>query len=190
MESSALILFAVPAFIVLMLLESWAGRHGWRARYAGRDTTASLTMGIGSVVINGLTGGVIAAVFLAAHRFAIFDFGYAWWAFVLCFFAEDLAYYLFHRVSHERRWFWASHVVHHSSQRYNLSTALRQTWTGKLTLGFVFWLPLVLIGFAPGMVALFTATSLLPEVRSTVDHALVDAYHDELLGYEIGRAHV
>ena len=51
--------------------------------------------------------------------------------------------------------------MHHSSQRYNLSTALRQTWTGKATLGFVFWLPLVLIGFEPGMVLFFTATSLL-----------------------------
>lgn len=161
MESSALILFAVPVFVVLMLLEAWAGRHGWSILYTGRDTRTSLTMGIGSVVVNAATGGLIAAVFVAVHRLAPFPFGYTWWAFVLCFFAEDLAYYWFHRVSHERRWFWASHVVHHSSQRYNLSTALRQTWTGKLTLGFVFWLPLVLIGFPPGMVALFTAISLL-----------------------------
>jgi hypothetical protein len=51
--------------------------------------------------------------------------------------------------------------VHHSSRRYNLSTALRQTWTGKLTLGFVFWLPLPLLGFPPEMVLTFTATSLL-----------------------------
>jgi len=161
MESSALILFAVPVFVALMLLEAWAGRRGWPILYTGRDTGTSLTMGIGSVLVNAATGGLIAAVFVAVHRLAPFQLGYAWWAFVLCFFAEDLAYYWFHRVSHERRWFWASHVVHHSSQRYNLSTALRQTWTGKLTLGFVFWLPLVLIGFPPGMVALFTATSLL-----------------------------
>ena len=161
MESSYLILFAIPAFIGLMLLEAWSGRHGRSVRYTPRDTRASLTMGVGSVVINAAIGGAVVAVFEGVHRIALFDFGYTWWAFVACFFAEDLAYYWFHRVSHERRWFWASHVVHHSSQHYNLSTALRQTWTGKATLGFVFWLPLVFLGFTPGMVLFFTATSLL-----------------------------
>jgi sterol desaturase/sphingolipid hydroxylase (fatty acid hydroxylase superfamily) len=161
MEASALILFAIPLFVAAMLLEAWAGRRGWRVRYTGRDTRTSLTMGIGSVVIDAAIGGLVVASFQAVHRIALFDLGSGWTAFVACFFAEDLAYYWFHRVSHERRWFWASHVVHHSSQHYNLSTALRQTWTGKATLGFVFWLPLVLVGFAPSMVLFFSATSLL-----------------------------
>ena len=65
---------------------------------------------------------------------------------------DDFAYYLFHRSAHRVRWFWASHVIHHSSQHYNLSTALRQTWTGFFSLGFVFRLPLFLIGFPPPMV--------------------------------------
>ncbi|MBY0276697.1 sterol desaturase family protein [Candidatus Binatia bacterium] len=161
MESSTLVLLAIPFFVVSMLLEVWAGRHGWRVLYTRRDTQASLTMGVGNVLINAAIGGMVLWSFEAVHRVALFDFGFGWTAFVACFFAEDLAYYWFHRVSHERRWFWASHVVHHSSQRYNLSTALRQTWTGKATLGFVFWLPLVWIGFAPSMVLFFMATSLL-----------------------------
>ena len=66
---------------------------------------------------------------------------------MLLFFADDLAYYWFHRVSHESRVFWASHVVHHSSQHYNLSTALRQTWVPMTY--FPFWLPLPLLGFPP-----------------------------------------
>ena len=65
---------------------------------------------------------------------------------------DDLAYYWFHRTAHRVRWFWASHVNHHSSQHYNLSTALRQTWTGSIALGFVFRLPLVLLGFHPAMI--------------------------------------
>ncbi|MEW6269335.1 MAG: sterol desaturase family protein [Thermodesulfobacteriota bacterium] len=161
MESSKLILFAMPAFIACILLELWAGRHGRRVRYERRDTAASLTMGVGSVVVSVLIGSTVLAAFVAAYRLRLVDLGHAWWVWLACFFAEDLAYYWFHRVSHERRWFWASHVVHHSSQRYNLSTALRQTWTGKATLGFVFWLPLPLLGFPPEMVLLFTATSLL-----------------------------
>ena len=161
MESSTLILLSIPLFVLSMLLEAWAGRHGWKVLYTGRDTRASLTMGVGNVLINAAIGGMVLWSFDAVHRVALFDFGFGWTAFVACFFAEDLAYYWFHRVSHERRWFWASHVVHHSSQRYNLSTALRQTWTGKATLGFVFWLPLVWIGFEPSMVLFFMATSLL-----------------------------
>ena len=161
MESSTLILLSIPFFVVSMLVEAWAGRHGRRVLYTRRDTQASLTMGVGNVLINAAIGGMVLWSFDAVHRVALFDFGFGWTAFVACFLAEDLAYYWFHRVSHERRWFWASHVVHHSSQRYNLSTALRQTWTGKATLGFVFWLPLVWLGFEPSMVLFFMATSLL-----------------------------
>jgi sterol desaturase/sphingolipid hydroxylase (fatty acid hydroxylase superfamily) len=80
---------------------------------------------------------------------------------VACFFAEDLAYYWFHRIAHERRFFWASHIVHHSSQHYNLTTALRQTWTGTLGLNFIFWLPMLYIGFPPAMVLMFSSISLV-----------------------------
>jgi sterol desaturase/sphingolipid hydroxylase (fatty acid hydroxylase superfamily) len=82
-----------------------------------------------------------------------------WWVWVLLFFADDLAYYAFHRVSHECRVFWASHVVHHSSQHYNLSTALRQTWVPMTYLPF--WLPLPLLGFEPWMVLLAQSWSLI-----------------------------
>ena len=78
---------------------------------------------------------------------------------MLLFFADDLAYYWFHRVSHESRVFWASHVVHHSSQHYNLSTALRQTWVPMTYLPF--WLPLPLLGFAPWMILLAQSWSLI-----------------------------
>ena len=74
---------------------------------------------------------------------------------------DDLKYYWVHRFGHRVRWFWASHVNHHSSQHYNLSTALRQTWTGFLTLSFVFALPLVLLGFHPGMIAICGGFNLI-----------------------------
>jgi sterol desaturase/sphingolipid hydroxylase (fatty acid hydroxylase superfamily) len=160
-EFPDVVLWAIPGFIACLLLEAFWGRRYAGVRYTGRDTAASLTMGIGSVVINGATAGLIASVFYAVHAIAPFRLGYDAWVFVLCFLLEDLAYYWFHRISHENRWFWASHVVHHSSRFYNLSTALRQTWTGKLTFGIVFWLPLVFLGFPPEMVFLFMGISLI-----------------------------
>ena len=69
---------------------------------------------------------------------------------VLLFFADDLSYYWFHRCSHESRFFWASHVVHHSSTHYNLSTALRQTWVPMTYLPFWLWMPAVFAAMALG----------------------------------------
>ncbi len=78
---------------------------------------------------------------------------------VALFLLDDLAYYWFHRVSHESRFLWASHVVHHSSEHYNVSTALRQTWVPMTY--FPFWLALPLLGFAPWMVLLAQSWSLI-----------------------------
>ena len=93
-------------------------------------------------------------------NYRIFTIPFTWWAWVLIFLADDFCYYWFHRISHENRLFWASHVVHHSSKMYNLSTALRQTWTGSF-MSFVFWLPLAIVGFHPVMILAQMSVSLL-----------------------------
>jgi sterol desaturase/sphingolipid hydroxylase (fatty acid hydroxylase superfamily) len=153
--------YATPAFILLVIIEMIAVRLMKRGQYNAADSGASLIMGLGSTLVGALPLGFAAAAFYFVYQFRIFDIGWTWWALVLCFFGEDLAYYWFHRVSHERRYFWASHVVHHSSQHYNLTTALRQTWTGNISASFMFKLPLVLIGFPPTMVFLFSGISLV-----------------------------
>jgi sterol desaturase/sphingolipid hydroxylase (fatty acid hydroxylase superfamily) len=157
--------YAVPGFVLLVLLEMvWA----WKRRpeaYEPRDTLTSLAFGLGSTVAGLLTGGLFLALFLWTWQFRLFDFGpqwwTVWWAWPLCFVLDDLKYYWVHRAGHRIRWFWASHVNHHSSQHYNLSTALRQTWTGALTLGFAFALPLVLLGFHPIMILICGGFNLI-----------------------------
>ena len=157
--------FAIPLFVALVLAEMlWAWKTSPHA-YEPRDTLTSLAFGLGSTVAGALAGGAFLALFLWAYQFRIFDFGpqwwTVWWAWPLCFVLDDLKYYWVHRFGHRVRWFWASHVNHHSSQHYNLSTALRQTWTGFLTLGFVFALPLVLLGFHPVMIAICAGFNLI-----------------------------
>jgi sterol desaturase/sphingolipid hydroxylase (fatty acid hydroxylase superfamily) len=159
-EMPDLIQYAVPGFVLLVALEAAADAVMRRDLYEIKDTAASLTMGVGNLLVNLLAKLLQFSIFSALHRFAIFHIGYQWWAWVLIFFADDFTYYWFHRVSHESRLFWASHVVHHSSQRYNLSTALRQTWTGSF-MGFVFWLWLPVAGFPPAMIMTIGALSLL-----------------------------
>lgn len=143
---------AIPAFVALILLEMWLTKKRNVGRYDWRDAGASLTLGLGSTVAGVLTGAAVLAISLWVYRFRLVDIPFAWWAFAICFILDDLCYYVFHRSAHRVRWFWASHVIHHSSQHYNLSTALRQNWTGFFSLGFIFRLPLFLIGFPPAMV--------------------------------------
>lgn len=151
---------AVPAFILLVLLEIWVTRAQRRPAYELRDTAASLAMGLGNLVV-GLAAGAGAYIALnAVWQFRFFDIGYHWWSFLLILFAEDLTYYAFHRLSHRSRFWWAAHVNHHSSQHYNLSTALRQTWTGGI-FDWVLWLPLALVGFPPAMIVFQKGVSLV-----------------------------
>ncbi len=153
--------YAVPGFVLLVLIEMIWARRLRREAYEPRDTLTSLAFGLGSTVAGLLTGGLFLALFLWTWQYRLFDVGWAWWAWPVCFVLDDLAYYWIHRFGHRVRWFWASHVNHHSSQHYNLSTALRQTWTGFLTLGFAFKLPLVLIGFHPVMIAVVGGFNLI-----------------------------
>jgi sterol desaturase/sphingolipid hydroxylase (fatty acid hydroxylase superfamily) len=155
--------YAVPFFILLLVVEAMTYRHLQADELVGydfEDTRTSLLMGTGNVVVNVAWKLAVVTIYAALYELTPLrlDAG-DWWVWVLLFFGDDLAYYWFHRVSHESRVFWASHVVHHSSQHYNLSTALRQTWVPMTYLPF--WLPLLLLGFAPWMVLLAQSWSLI-----------------------------
>jgi len=161
---AVLIYLAIPAFIVLILVEAWALQRRSLRGYEGRDTAASLAMGLGNVAVAAASKSGAVALFALAYRYRLFDLpthgaaGAGVWA--LLFFGEDLCYYWFHRVGHEVRLFWAAHVNHHSSRHYNLSTALRQSWTTPFT-GPIFWVPLALVGFHPAMIVTQQAVSLI-----------------------------
>lgn len=153
--------YAVPGFVLLVLLEMlWAWRKSPDS-YEPRDTLTSLAMGLGSTIAGLLTAGLVGSAFAAVYQYRLFEIGWAWWAWAACFILDDLAYYWFHRTAHRVRWFWASHVNHHSSQHYNLSTALRQTWTGTIAFSFIFRLPLLLIGFPPAMILFCAGLNLI-----------------------------
>ena len=157
--------YAIPFFVLLLVLEYLSFRQV-RAEndgligYEARDTRTSLTMGLGNVVINVGWKFVVLAAYVGIYELTPLRLSPDdWWVWVLLFFADDFSYYWFHRISHESRAFWASHVVHHSSEHYNLSTALRQTWVPMTYFPFWLWMPAV--GFEPWMVLLAQAWSLI-----------------------------
>ncbi len=152
---------AIPFFVGFILLEILISSIMKKRTYETKDAFSSIAMGLGNV-FTGLVGKTLVfGAYTLVHQFALFNLGYAWWVWVIAIIGEDLTYYWFHRTSHNVRFFWASHVVHHSSKHYNLSTALRQTWTGNFTGSFVFWLWMPLVGFEPLMIVFLQSVSLL-----------------------------
>ncbi|MEK6638359.1 MAG: sterol desaturase family protein [Pseudomonadota bacterium] len=149
----AIAIFATIFFTIAEMLKTRRSNPG---AYEYRDTAASLLMGFGSLVAGLIYAGAHLAIILGAYELRLFNIGWTWWALIICFFAVDLRYYISHRLAHEHRLWWASHVAHHSSQHFNLSTALRQSWTDLFGIGFWVGLPLYFIGFPPAMVILFT----------------------------------
>jgi sterol desaturase/sphingolipid hydroxylase (fatty acid hydroxylase superfamily) len=153
---------AIPFYVLFMALELLSlrffpdpGEQG----YTVKDTTTSLTMGIGSIVCNLGWGLVTVAAVAGVHALSPWRIGSSLTSWLVLFVAYDFCYYWEHRANHRVRILWASHVVHHSSQHYNLSTALRQTWTGVGNT--VFLLPLALAGFPSYMIFATAAMNLL-----------------------------
>ena len=157
-----LIRTAIPVLVVCLALEAvsfWFLPDDEERGYELRDAATSVSMGLGNVVINIGWKLVVLAAFAAAYTVSPIhlpvDNPLTW---VALFLAEDLVYYWYHRTHHTVRILWASHVVHHSSRFYNLSTALRQTWTPMT--GLPYWLPLAFF-FPPWMILLQQSVSLL-----------------------------
>lgn len=153
---------AVPGFVILILAEMVYGWKSGRTKFNGKDTAVSLIMGLGSII----SGALFAFAALGYSLFIfetmrLVDLGHGVWVFILAFILDDLIYYWIHRAGHRMRWMWAAHVIHHSSQHYNLSTALRQTWTSPLTPGILFRTPLFVIGIDPGIVFFVAGLNLV-----------------------------
>ncbi len=144
------IVYAIPVFMLTILLEAWIARRRGIATYDIPDALTSLHHGVLSQLSSAfsrvLTLGLYVAVWEQFRTFELSAADPLVWVFAL--FAYDLAYYWYHRLSHEVALFWGGHVVHHSSEYFNLSTALRQSSASPL-FAWVFYAPLAVIGVPP-----------------------------------------
>ena len=158
-----LIIYAIPFFAITVIIEGLVIAKRTPNTYSTKDAITSVLMGlIGNVILGKLiTKAIVVFVFTYVwQHYRLTSIPFVWWSWLLIFFLEDFAYYWNHRFGHRSRLFWASHVVHHSSEKYNLSTALRQTWTGGFY-GFIFWIWLAYIGFHPVMILTQMSISLI-----------------------------
>jgi sterol desaturase/sphingolipid hydroxylase (fatty acid hydroxylase superfamily) len=147
--------YAIPVFVLFMALEMlsmrYLGDDEPSRGYERRDTRTNVFMGLGSLVVNGA-----ARVFALLGYSALYVISplrldtHQWWTWVYAILAVDLLFYAEHRAAHRVRLLWAAHQAHHSSQRFNLSTAVRQKWNPWWEL--LVWVPLPLLGMPPWMI--------------------------------------
>ncbi len=162
------VLFAIPFFLLLLILEWTAARKleslestgsGTAARprppsggYLSRDSMASISMGLVSIATTAawktlaLFGYAAIYVHLAPWHLQVTQ----WYTWVIAILGVDLLYYVYHRVAHRVRLIWATHQAHHSSEYFNFATALRQKWNNSGEI--LMWIPLPLLGLPPWMV--------------------------------------
>ncbi len=160
MHVDPLIYHAVPAMAILIIAESlfMIKEH----QLDMKDVLSSFFIMIGRVPIAALTNGLTVYLYtiLFYHRFFdIPQFFFLPW--LICFFADDFTFYWFHRASHTVRILWASHQVHHSSEKFTFAAGIRVPWTAEFTGNFLFWCWMPLIGIKPEMILYMKSASVL-----------------------------
>ncbi|MBP2562414.1 sterol desaturase/sphingolipid hydroxylase (fatty acid hydroxylase superfamily) [Neorhizobium galegae] len=139
-----------------MLLEYLIGRLARHDTHDLKESAASFGVAVIHGLVRPLEAALVAVPFMLAYRHRLFDIDITTAAGLLALFvAVDFVYYWHHRASHHIRWLWATHAVHHSPTRLNLTAAIRLGWTGNISGHFLFFVPLAWAGFHPlGIVAM------------------------------------
>ncbi len=157
-----ILMLATPFFILAIGIELlWLRKHPIKNAYTLADGTTSVIMGIGAMLSDLLFNALLIAPLYWVWQYRIIDFGTSIWTILAALILMDFVYYLIHFTYHKVRWFWATHVVHHSSEHYNLTTALRQQWTNAVSGTVFFRLPLVLLGLHPNIIVFVYAINLI-----------------------------
>ena len=147
-DFNTVIWFAAPIMFALVGLEYYLSlRKKMTHLYSGKDFLASLSIGLGNLVINALTKVGLFYVVVIFYNITPWSIPTTWWSFILCLVSLDFFRYWAHRIAHEQRFWWSTHVVHHSSTHYNFSVSFRLSWTQNLKL--IFFLPVIMMGFDP-----------------------------------------
>lgn len=154
-----LIIYAIPVMAFFTLLEVW---HSWREKsglYRTKESIGSTLVGLGNVLIGLLikTGIIYGAVWL--YNLVPWRMSLQWWTLAPCYLMFDFCSYWSHRISHENRFFWASHIVHHSAETYNLTVSFRLSWIQNIKT--IFFIPIALVGFHPVIFFVVSQISVL-----------------------------
>ena len=146
MKESLYTLMAIPFFLGLILVELIYQWRKHKELYRLNDALTNLNIGIGNIILNLLTRGLVFGLFFwVSDHIAMFHLKAGWVSVLILLIVYDFCFYWAHRFGHEVNFFWGAHVVHHQCEDYNLSVALRQSWIHS-TIAIVFFLPIAFLG--------------------------------------------
>ena len=161
-----ILLGMTPIFLIAFAIE-WhlRGKNGPQHRmwsqFDWREIITNLSLGgsyqVFEVIMHLFVSGALISWFYSQR---LFDIPVNGWTILPIFVAVEFCYYWFHRSSHKLRWFWSAHVVHHSSETMNMTTAMRQSLLYSITGWWLFFMPLVLLGVNPAVVFALYAFNL------------------------------
>jgi sterol desaturase/sphingolipid hydroxylase (fatty acid hydroxylase superfamily) len=146
----------------MALLEIALLKRSSQPKYSTKESLSSLGVAIGHRISSGIFAGMTFSIYLFVWQYRLWTIPLDnLWAWLGLFLGLEFFYYWYHRASHEIRWLWATHAVHHSSHYFNLSAAYRLGWTGVFSGNFLFFLPLAWLGFHPINILVGLALNLL-----------------------------
>ncbi|MEO9885423.1 MAG: sterol desaturase family protein [Balneola sp.] len=164
------VIFAIPIFFGLMSVELVYEAFTKKRTYRLNDAVTNINLGVLNQVSNVFTKIVTIGVYTFFYEyFSVYRIPESWISFVILFFLYDLCFYWSHRMSHQISLFWGGHVVHHQSEDFNLSVALRQSSTAFIW-STPFYLPLAILGFDPIQFVLIGAFNLLYQFWIHTEH--------------------
>ncbi|MED5387959.1 MAG: sterol desaturase family protein, partial [Pseudomonadota bacterium] len=160
-ERQLIFVVATPFFIGVFLWEFLKIRNN-PTLVDTRESIRNFMLGAGYQTTELLFAGIIAfPVYAFAYHHRLIDIELNLFTGALLWVLTDFCFYWMHRTSHRVRWFWAAHVTHHSSERMNFSTAMRQNATNIFNGGWLFYVPLAFVGFNPVWIGVCYALSLV-----------------------------
>lgn len=139
--------WAAPVLIFLALVEAYISYRQKKGYYETKDFLASLGIGLVYIVQSTAVKAVLFALVLLIYNFIPWSIPINWFTSILCFVVLDFFRWYGHKIGHETNLFWATHVTHHNSEKYNLSTGFRISWTQSIKI--IFFLPISMLGFHP-----------------------------------------
>ncbi len=147
MDLPPVILYAAPIMVLLVLVEYILRIRRLRSQYDRKDALAAAIVGVGNLLSSALLKAVLFGIILYFYNMVPWYVPHTWWAYPLCLVTIDFFRYWAHRVAHEQRFWWATHVTHHSSEQYNFTVSFRLSWVQHIKI--IFFIPVALVGFDP-----------------------------------------
>jgi sterol desaturase/sphingolipid hydroxylase (fatty acid hydroxylase superfamily) len=177
--------YAIPVIVLSVVVEWLVGLYKKRDYYERKDFLAAIGIGAGNAILGGLVKIYLFKMSLALYNMVPWAMPREWWGFVVCFVAIDFIRYWAHRISHEQRIWWATHVTHHSSEKMNFAVSFRTSWITIIK--YIFFIPVPLLGFDPltffichqmaVLYQFFVHTELVKKLPAPIEYIFVTPSH-------------